>query len=85
MILSKKAEATRQHILDTGYQLVLHKGFAGLGLLEILKACNVPKGSFYHYFSSKEAFGARCYSSMWKATDKSSMTCSAKPAMAVSV
>lgn len=57
MILSKKAEATRQHILDTGYQLVLHKGFAGLGLLEILKACNVPKGSFYHYFSSKEAFG----------------------------
>ncbi|AIJ46018.1 TetR family transcriptional regulator [Comamonas testosteroni TK102] len=57
MIRSKKAEATRQHILDTGYRLVLHKGFAGLGLLEILKACNVPKGSFYHYFSSKEAFG----------------------------
>jgi len=57
MTLSKKAEATRQHILDTGYQLVLHKGFAAVGLLEILKSCNVPKGSFYHYFPSKEAFG----------------------------
>ena len=57
MNISKKAEATRQQILDTGYRLVLHKGFAGLGLLEILKACNVPKGSFYHYFSSKEGFG----------------------------
>ena len=57
MNLSKKAETTRRHILDTGYQLVLHKGFAGLGLLEILKACNVPKGSFYHYFKSKESFG----------------------------
>ena len=57
MTLSKKAEATRQHILDTGYQLVLHKGFAALGLQEILKSCNVPKGSFYHYFPSKEAFG----------------------------
>ncbi|MFT4192720.1 MAG: TetR/AcrR family transcriptional regulator [Comamonas sp.] len=57
MTLTKKAEATRQHILDTGCQLVLHKGFAALGLLEILKACGVPKGSFYHYFASKEAFG----------------------------
>lgn len=57
MNLTKKAEATRQHILDTGYRLVLHKGFAALGLLEILKACGVPKGSFYHYFPSKEAFG----------------------------
>lgn len=57
MTLTKKAEATRQHILDTGHQLVLRKGFAALGLLEILKSCNVPKGSFYHYFPSKQAFG----------------------------
>ena len=57
MNLSAKAQATRQHILDTGYRLVLQKGFAALGLQEILKACAVPKGSFYHYFSSKEAFG----------------------------
>ncbi len=57
MNLSPKAQATRQHILDTGYRLVLQKGFAALGLQEILKACAVPKGSFYHYFSSKEAFG----------------------------
>src|SRR5690606_25283697 len=56
MNLSAKAQATRQHILDTGYRLVLQKGFAALGLQEILKACAVPKGSFYHYFSSKEAF-----------------------------
>mgnify|MGYP002146134818 CR=1 FL=1 len=41
MTLSKKAEATRQHILDTGHRLVLHKGFSALGLLEILKACGV--------------------------------------------
>lgn len=57
MNLSPKAQATRQHILDTGYRLVLQKGFAALGLQEILKACAVPKGSFYHYFPSKEAFG----------------------------
>ena len=52
-----KSETTRQHILDTSFELVLHKGFVGVGLQEILKACDVPKGSFYHYFASKEAFG----------------------------
>lgn len=54
---SNKSEATRQHILDTSFELVLHKGFVGVGLQEILKACDVPKGSFYYYFASKEAFG----------------------------
>jgi len=52
-----KSEATRQHILNTSFKLVLHKGFVGVGLQEILTTCGVPKGSFYYYFSSKEAFG----------------------------
>ncbi|MFW1893820.1 TetR/AcrR family transcriptional regulator, partial [Acinetobacter geminorum] len=52
-----KSETTRQHILDTSFKLVLRKGFGGVGLQEILKACDVPKGSFYHYFASKEAVG----------------------------
>lgn len=57
MTLTKKAEATRQHILESGRTLVLRKGFSGVGIQEILTACGVPKGSFYHYFPSKEAFG----------------------------
>ena len=48
---------TRQHILDTGQAIIGCKGFSAVGLSEILKASGVPKGSFYHYFSSKEAFG----------------------------
>jgi len=54
---SDKSEATRQHILNTSFPLVLRKGFVGVGLKEILTACDIPKGSFYHYFASKEAFG----------------------------
>ncbi|MEE3650618.1 MULTISPECIES: TetR/AcrR family transcriptional regulator [unclassified Brenneria] len=57
MSKTHKAELTRQHILDTGRKLVLHKGFSGVGLKEILDVCNVPKGSFYYYFPSKEQFG----------------------------
>ena len=33
------------------------KGFSAVGLNEILTAAQVPKGSFYHYFGSKEGFG----------------------------
>lgn len=47
----------RAHILDVAEPLFLHKGFTAVGLAEVLKAAQVPKGSFYHYFDSKEAFG----------------------------
>jgi TetR/AcrR family transcriptional regulator, transcriptional repressor for nem operon len=48
---------TRRGILDTAHGIVGAKGFSGVGLNEILVAAGVPKGSFYHYFGSKEAFG----------------------------
>ena len=47
----------RQHILDVAHPLLLRKGFGAVGLTEVLAAAQVPKGSFYHYFGSKEAFG----------------------------
>ena len=36
---------------------MLGKSFHSVGLNEILAAVKVPKGSFYHYFNSKEQFG----------------------------
>lgn len=36
---------------------MLQKSFHSVGLNEILSAVKVPKGSFYHYFQSKEQFG----------------------------
>lgn len=48
---------TKTHLLDTGYQLIAHKGFTAVGIKQILDTAGVPKGSFYHYFASKEAFG----------------------------
>ncbi|ABD67778.1 transcriptional regulator, TetR family [Rhodoferax ferrireducens T118] len=47
----------KHHILDCGERLVASKGFVGVGLAEILSVAGVPKGSFYHYFGSKERFG----------------------------
>lgn len=34
-----------------------HKGYSAVGINEVLKEAGVPKGSFYHYFTSKDAFG----------------------------
>jgi TetR/AcrR family transcriptional regulator, transcriptional repressor for nem operon len=48
---------TKQHILTSGERLIARKGFVGVGLAEILAEAGVPKGSFYHYFGSKERFG----------------------------
>ena len=47
----------RSAILATGQKIMSRKGFSGVGLTEILKDAGVPKGSFYHYFASKDAFG----------------------------
>ncbi|VFS53953.1 HTH-type transcriptional repressor nemR [Moellerella wisconsensis] len=56
-VMNETTNDTRQHILDVGYQLIVTKGFTKVGLSELLKLANVPKGSFYHYFKSKELFG----------------------------
>ncbi|WP_410211828.1 TetR/AcrR family transcriptional regulator [Aquirhabdus sp.] len=50
-------DSTRHRILDAGESLIAKKGFNGIGLAEILAAAEIPKGSFYHYFGSKEAYG----------------------------
>ncbi|WP_027184191.1 TetR/AcrR family transcriptional regulator [Desulfovibrio inopinatus] len=54
---SKTSANTRQRILETGARLIHKKGFNHTGIKEILDACDVPKGSFYFYFKSKEEFG----------------------------
>ncbi|NMM04108.1 TetR/AcrR family transcriptional regulator [Paraburkholderia sp. RP-4-7] len=48
----------RRHILDAGRTLIARKGFVAVGLNEILSTAEIPKGSFYHYFGSKEALGS---------------------------
>ena len=55
--LLNTATDTRAHLLATGYKLIAQKGFTAVGIKQILDTAGVPKGSFYHYFASKEAFG----------------------------
>lgn len=48
---------TKQKLIKTGARAMLEKSYHAVGLQEVLAEADVPKGSFYHYFHSKEAFG----------------------------
>jgi len=56
---SEKKEASRESLLNQGVGMLMRQGYHGTGLKEILDAVNIPKGSFYNYFDSKEDFGAK--------------------------
>jgi TetR/AcrR family transcriptional repressor of nem operon len=49
--------STKNRILEAGAEIIHLKGFYHTGIQEILSAAEVPKGSFYNYFKSKEDFG----------------------------
>ena len=47
---------TRERLLQVGLRHIRSMGYASTGVQEILNEADVPKGSFYHHFASKEAF-----------------------------
>ena len=47
---------TKAALVDVGTQLILEQGYHHTGIQDVLQAAGVPKGSFYYYFPSKEAF-----------------------------
>src|SRR5580693_10290115 len=50
------AASTREHLLEIGLERLRSTGYTATGVKEVLDIAQVPKGSFYHYFPSKEAF-----------------------------
>ncbi len=48
---------TKSKLIEAGIEAMLEKSYHAVGIKEILDRVGVPKGSFYHYFKSKEDFG----------------------------
>ncbi|WP_192034935.1 TetR/AcrR family transcriptional regulator [Halomonas sp. YLGW01] len=55
--MTSKHASTRDTLIHVGAELIAEQGYHATGLNAVLKAAAVPKGSFYHYFASKEDFG----------------------------
>jgi len=47
---------SKEAIISKGIELIRKNGYYGTGVQQVLKACHIPKGSFYHYFGSKKEF-----------------------------
>lgn len=58
MTSTTQKQTNRENLLTQGVTLLMQQGYHGTGLKEILDAVQIPKGSFYNYFGSKENFGA---------------------------
>jgi len=58
VVRAVKKQINREKLLDQGVNMLMAQGYHGTGLQEILDAVRIPKGSFYNYFDSKEAFCA---------------------------
>jgi len=50
------AKHSKEEIITKGIELIRKNGYYGTGVQQVLKACHIPKGSFYHYFNSKKDF-----------------------------
>ena len=57
--IGRKGEETRGLILERSEDIILQKSYSSVGIKEVLEECRIPKGSFYHYFESKEDFGVQ--------------------------
>jgi TetR/AcrR family transcriptional repressor of nem operon len=49
----------KKEIIRKGSELFRKQGYHNTGISDILHACNIPKGSFYNYFNSKEDFAIK--------------------------
>ena len=50
-----KGEETKNRIIKCSAELFFRNGYNATGISEILKAAEIPKGSFYFHFDSKKS------------------------------
>ncbi|MCB9152072.1 MAG: TetR/AcrR family transcriptional regulator [Caldilineaceae bacterium] len=51
----KDHDSRRHEILDAAQQLFYQKGYEQTSVQDLLNAIGIAKGTFYHYFDSKQA------------------------------
>lgn len=63
------ARSTRETILTAAAELMRHKGYAAVGMKDVVKASGAPIGSLYHHFP-----GGRCRSPGRRSSTRASRT-----------
>jgi TetR/AcrR family transcriptional repressor of nem operon len=68
------ASDTKSRILEAARELIVKHGFNGVGISDILSKAGVPKGSFYHWFGSKEQLGVELLRAVGKVVGEEEAT-----------
>ena len=57
-VTRERAEANREHILETAGRLFRERGYDGIGVADIMKRAGLTHGGFYGHFPSKDDLAA---------------------------
>ncbi len=57
---------TKYRIMETAIELIWQSSYDGVGVSDICKKAKVNKGSFYHFFPSKEVLAIEAMEEHWK-------------------
>ncbi|MFD1931531.1 MULTISPECIES: TetR/AcrR family transcriptional regulator [Nonomuraea] len=56
----------RERLLDAACELIHSRGYGSIGVAEICAKADVRKGSFYHFFESKQALTLEVIDGHWR-------------------
>lgn len=62
-----RTSTARERLLDAACGLMLNRGYGTIGVAEICARADVKKGSFYHFFESKQALTIEAINAHWAA------------------
>ncbi|MFD5325390.1 TetR/AcrR family transcriptional regulator [Streptomyces sp. NPDC127092] len=62
-----RTSTARERLLDATGELMRARGYAAVGVAEICAKAEVKKGSFYHFFESKQALTVEVVDAYWAA------------------
>jgi TetR/AcrR family transcriptional repressor of nem operon len=60
-----RSSTARERLVDAANQLLNNRGYGSIGVAEICSSAGVRKGSFYHFFTSKQALTLAAIDAHW--------------------
>lgn len=60
-----RTSTARDRLLDAACELIHGRGYSAIGVADICAAADVRKGSFYHFFDSKQTLAVEVVRSAW--------------------
>ncbi|MEV6597885.1 TetR/AcrR family transcriptional regulator [Actinoplanes sp. NPDC051346] len=61
-----RTSTARERLVDAAGELIHHRGYNSLGVAEVCARADVRKGSFYHFFESKQALTVQVLQRYWQ-------------------